>query len=58
LINYKNNNPIQDTNEDLLNRSPRAQALAEHIREKFKEFEEAKKDPKNQSSYNIAIIGA
>lgn len=58
MINYKNNNPIQDTNEDLLNRSPRAQALAEHIREKFKEFEEAKKDPKNQSSYNIAIIGA
>jgi hypothetical protein len=53
--------PIQYENEDLLDRSKRAQELAEYIRRKFKKLEEYKNapPPKRQilTSHNIAIIG-
>jgi hypothetical protein len=59
IVDYENTNPIQDESQDVLHRSKRAQELVGYIRIKFKEFENAKKDPKNRSStsHNVAIIG-
>ena len=59
MINVTNDTPIQDPSQDSLNRYSLAQATAEYISKKFKEFKKSKKDPKNSllTGYNIAIIG-
>jgi len=50
MRNYKNDNPIKNPEEDILNRSDKAKALAEYIVSTFQE--------KSSKSHNIAIRGS
>ena len=51
MRNYKNDNPIKNPEEDILDRSDQAKALAEYIAKTFQE-------EKSSKSHNIAIRGS